>query len=333
MLIELAIELGLDPKRVSSSRGGEFHSSCPVCGGRDRFIIWPGKEYYWCRQCKRSGDGIQFCRDFLGMSFQDACIKVGDIRTNPFSYHPSDTPIHSSFLWKEKAAAFVKCAHDRLLLDSVALHLVRARGLRIETIKQHQIGWNPVPVFPPREGWGLETKIEDGKVKKLLLPQGIVLPAFENNQLEKIKIRRSHWKEGDRFGKYYIVPGSRDITPVFGDPNHPIVLIIEAEFDAMLVIQEVGDRCCCLALGGAQKRPEELIHRWLNSRKLILFALDFDYAGKAEYTWWQTIFPQLEPWPVPEEKSPGDYFIKGGNLQAWISSGIDLFLLNGNGNP
>ena len=34
-----------------------------------------------------------------------------------------------------------------------------------------------------------------------------------------------------------------------------IVVIVEAELDAMLIIQEAGDLCACIALGGAQKRP------------------------------------------------------------------------------
>ena len=76
MLIELIQSAGINAKKTSSTKGGEFHSACPDCGGRDRFTIWPEIGRYWCRQCKKSGNAIQFCRDFMGMSFQEACLRV-----------------------------------------------------------------------------------------------------------------------------------------------------------------------------------------------------------------------------------------------------------------
>lgn len=41
---------GLSPKRT----GQEWHSPCPVCGGRDRFMIFSNGGYY-CRQCEMTG--------------------------------------------------------------------------------------------------------------------------------------------------------------------------------------------------------------------------------------------------------------------------------------
>lgn len=79
MLLGLVEDYGLNLRKTSNSQGGEYHSSCPACGdGIDRFVIWPQLNRYWCRRCKISGDGIQFCRDFLGMSFKEACTKVDD---------------------------------------------------------------------------------------------------------------------------------------------------------------------------------------------------------------------------------------------------------------
>lgn len=75
-LLRLAEELGLEPRKTSNKGGGEYHSPCPSCGGKDRFILWPAKGQYWCRQCEKSGDAIQFCRDFQGLSFRSACIKL-----------------------------------------------------------------------------------------------------------------------------------------------------------------------------------------------------------------------------------------------------------------
>src|SRR5437879_973514 len=81
-VIDLLEEMGVQTKRVASCKGGEYHSRCPdpSCDGKDRFCIWPKEGNdgrYWCRQCLRKGDAIQFCRDFMGMDFPSACAKVG----------------------------------------------------------------------------------------------------------------------------------------------------------------------------------------------------------------------------------------------------------------
>ena len=221
--------------------------------------------------------------------------------------------------WEDKAKIFTENAHQRLLIDITAIDVIQQRGLSLDTIKKNQIGWNPVKTFQRLSDWGLEGTESRQWV---CLPVGIVIPIFEGKDIRKLKIRKSEWKEGDFYGKYYEVPGSSNMLPIFGNLSSEIAVIVEAEFDAMLVAQEAGDLCACVALGGAQKRPHPILHQWLLNRKLILFALDFDEAGKKEYSYWQQSYPNLEPWPVPEEKGPGDYFSKGGSLKAWISAGV-----------
>jgi len=52
----------------------EYAGACPVCGGHDRFRVWPGPPgHYWCRQCRASGsviDAWQYANP--GGSFIDA---------------------------------------------------------------------------------------------------------------------------------------------------------------------------------------------------------------------------------------------------------------------
>lgn len=323
-LLDLAQEMGLEPRKTSASRGGEYHCPCPHCGGCDRFMFWPELNRYWCRQCNAKGDAIQFCRDFQDLSFHAACIKVKSGRiansflskTDVIRTEPIRFPSRS---WEDKARAFTESSFQRLQIDHAAMELLIQRGLSIDSIKKNQLGWNPVKIFHGRSEWGLD---EDKGRKWVCLPIGIVIPLFDGDALQKIKIRKSDWKENDPYGKYYEVPGSSNILPIFGRPSIEATVIVEAEFDAMLVIQEAGDLCNCVALGGAQKRPNSLLHQWLLERKLTLFALDFDEAGKMEYCYWQKSYSNLEPWPVPEEKSPGDYLKTGGSIRNWVSSGI-----------
>ena len=153
--------------------------------------------------------------------------------------------------------SFVEKSIQRLLIDKMAMELVLQRGLSLDSIKKNQLGWNPVQAFYRRADWGLEEMEERQWV---CLPAGIVIPIFEGKDIRKLKIRKSEWKEGDFYGKYYEVPGSSNMLPIFGSPSNEIVIIVEAEFDAMLVLQEAGDLCACIVLGGAQKRPPHSLH-------------------------------------------------------------------------
>ena len=38
--------------------GNEHHGACPLCGGDDRFVVWPHEGKAWCRQCKVAGDAL-----------------------------------------------------------------------------------------------------------------------------------------------------------------------------------------------------------------------------------------------------------------------------------
>lgn len=323
--------MGLGPKKTSASRGGEYHCPCPSCGGKDRFMFWPKQDRYWCRQCKKWGNSIQFLRDFQGVfSFKQAqaTAKRLDLYTDCLSIvHPDFSQARRPTKpWIQRAEEFIESSHHRLLVDLDALQIVTNRGLTLETIRTHRLGWNPVETFPFRVDWGLE---EDATRKKLFLPKGIVIPSYDvfgAGAASKIKIRRTNWIEGDKWPKYHEVPGSSTTPSFYGLRMNQVVVLLESEMDAFLVIQETRGLCSCVALGGVQKRPHPSLKQLLLEKELILFALDFDTAGKKEYAYWQQSYPNLQPWPAPEEKSPGDAYQKGVNLRMWIECGLRRYL-------
>lgn len=326
-LLNLIEELGLEPKKHSASQGGEYHCPCPHCGGDDRFMLWLGKNRYWCRQCDAKGDAIQFCRDFQGLSFFEARNKVHreSHQFNPKLKKTPSTKLSDSLpeIWQSKAKLFSITSHQRLLIDPTAIELIQKRGLSLDTIKTYQLGWNPMKSFQRRGEWGLE---ETEKQKWICLPTGIVIPSFNNDMIQKVKIRKSQWKEGDLYGKYYEIPSTTNVFSIFEKGASEIAILVESEFDAMLIMQEAKDLCSCLALGGAQKRPAPPLQSRLKNKRLILFALDFDEAGKKEYIYWEKHYPNLRPWPIPDEKSPGDYHVNGGSIREWIQIGIKTYL-------
>ncbi len=83
-------------RRTSAHAGGEYSGPCPICRqgkgrpcGTDRFKVWPQVQRWAClgakygrSGCDRSGDAIQYLRERDGLSFREACDRLG-IRKEP----------------------------------------------------------------------------------------------------------------------------------------------------------------------------------------------------------------------------------------------------------
>jgi hypothetical protein len=54
--------------KTSKIHGGEWHGSCPLCGGEDRFMAWPKRGRAWCRKCKASGDALAWAMRMRGLN-------------------------------------------------------------------------------------------------------------------------------------------------------------------------------------------------------------------------------------------------------------------------
>ncbi|MBS0656422.1 MAG: hypothetical protein JSR46_11645, partial [Verrucomicrobia bacterium] len=226
-ILDLAVADGLDPKKVASTNGGEYHSPCPGCGGKDRFIIWNKQNRYYCRRCQKRGDPIQYLRDFHAMSYVEACKLLNlSPKTPPHTQlwkpQPSFTP-HTSNLpelaWRQHASNFITICHKRLLATSNALELLYDRGFTLGTMQHFQLGWNP-------QTFHLNTPSN----KKIWLPKGIVIPTFDA-QLEPLKLKI---RQQDAHPKYIEISGSQKAPSIYGDPTNKPFLILESELDAML---------------------------------------------------------------------------------------------------
>lgn len=331
-VLNLAAEVGLIPKKTASTKGGEYHSSCPDCGGENRFCIWPqegSSGRYWCRQCERKGDAIEFCREFMGMSFPDACEKVG--KSIPISLQKFPrfkqrefspliiSPPHE--LWRRKASEFVFASHKTLCESPHLINSDKDRGLDLKAIQDCKLGWNNEDIFQSREEWGLSIGCSGSK--SICLPEGIVIPCFRETELLRVKVRRHNWVENDLYPKYQIIAGGVTCPSIYGEADKPLILV-EAELDAMLIQKVAGDLCCCIALGGVSNKPDLGLHDIIKNAKLVLFSLDFDESGKKHFNFWKSTYKNLRAWPVPKGKSPGDAYQLGVDLRKWVTTGIHL---------
>lgn len=354
-ILDLLARRGIKIRKASNAKGGEYSSSCPGCGGvdrhgdpSDRFRIWPeqheGSGGYWCRQCKRGGDVIQFLRDFDGLTFREACERLGrpvpdsrDLTMRAPSLPSAGrrdpkTHVSPEALWKEKAVAFTWWAHEQLFAHPDQLRFLQeARGLTVDTISAFGLGWNSGKdgrdFFRPRESWGLmEVQNEEtGKPRRLWLPIGTVIPWFYKGEIWRLRIRRPDPRE---FGpKYYAVPGSSMgtmILPSRGADRQAgnMWVVVESELDAVLLHQEAGDVCGVMSTGSASPRPDAAASALLRNALHIMVAFNDDQGGRSNFPWWQENLRETVWHPVPRGKDPAEAWSLGVNIREWVIAGL-----------
>ena len=334
-------------KKVSGTAGGEWQGPCPSCGGTDRFHVWPEqnerKGAYWCRGCGKSGDDIQFLRDFCGMSFRDACaelrIDLPDHRDSRSAPPPQRTkpvfqPVsHASpaDLWQEKAEKFVAWSQAVLAANADALAWLAARGISPETAINYRLGWNVgedgKDLYRARKGWGLPDQFkDDGRPKALWIPRGLVIPYIKDGIILRIRIRRP---EGEP--RYYVLPGSSMSTMLLERTRRAFV-VVESELDA-IAVASCNTLAGAVALGSVSAKPDVEACAVLRDALQILNALDYgDIGGGAvavakAVSWWTEQFARCSRWPVPQGKDPSEAVQMGIDLEQWIKAGLPPALM------
>ncbi len=320
-------------EKKSTSKGGEYHGPCPLCGGEDRFHAWPHQGThgtYWCRGCNKGGDAIQFLRDFEGLSYHDACRKLGiqametappnspprtrATERNNFSPVASTLPPH---LWSEKAALFVEWCHKNLLANPEQLAWLAAHGIGPDMVAKYLLGWNPADAWRPRVSWGLLPELkENGEQKKLWLPSGLIIPWHIMGLCCRLRVRRSAGEP-----RYFVIPGSGR-QPLITRPDALAYMVVESELDAILLDCLAGDLVGVIALGNNSAKPDQVAHVFLSAAVHISVALDFDEPGAKAVPWWLAQYSTAERTPVVGGKDPCDMFAAGENVRVWILAGL-----------
>lgn len=197
----------------------EYAGPCPLCGGKDRFILFTDqtKARFMCRQCKFSGSLVELVRkqngfencsagyakayEILGLgrnknrsssnTFRPAASQnSSSVRTTKptLSSHASpqaiplqdaESKVVSPQDWKAQGMIFFENSLTAAQ-SQAGYEALLARGLYPDFAAQIGIGWNPAPQYQLRDSWGL--KIEDPAHPKILLPPGIVLASFRKDE-------------------------------------------------------------------------------------------------------------------------------------------------------
>jgi DNA primase len=314
--------------RVASTHGGEYAGSCPWCGGDDRFRVWPDadKPGYWCRQCDRKGDAIQYLHEHDGLTYRDACEQLGHSvaelpRSQP-KHCPQPPPLATppSPTWQAKARAFIEACEQTLWtpVGAQALAYLHRRGLTDETIRAARLGYHTAERWESPEAWGLPAYH-----KKIYLLRGIVFPWLVGSELWRATFRR----DGDD------IPKDKRYRPIAGGsnmlyrvdmlrPDAPVAMV-EGPLDALSIAQEAGDLIAVVAAGTTGGRLERWIGR-LALASIVLLLFDADAGGDQAAAWWlETLGSRAKRWR-PYWDDPNAMLQDGVDLRTWVREGLGL---------
>lgn len=304
-------------KRVAGTNGGEWAGPCPWCGGTDRFRVWPeprdGKPDYWCRQCGRKGDAVQYLRDRDGLTFAEAKDRLGlpsERQQRPTTPRPrvDPEPAPPGVEWQAAARQVVSACASALWADggAVALGYLRGRGLDDDTIWRARLGWNP----------------ERRDLHGLWVERGITVPWYMDADLWAVNVRcfdagGNPEKQSGR--KYRALAGGLKAIPygVGSLAGKAVAVVVESELDALLVTQEAGDLVGAVALGSAKGLPSAGLAHLLPCRRLLVGG-DEDAAGASMAAKWRAFSPRVRSVHVPQGKDVTEFWQAGGRVRDWV---------------
>ena len=329
------IESDVAIKKVASTGGGEWHSPCPFCGGKDRFVVQPNRSgggRWWCRKCERSGDAINYIIERDGIGFKDAVKQLGlslsghspKIRANrdrprTESHSKRSTSQKSSAsegkAWQERAKSFIDYCEMNMWVEGTGREYMESRGFDMNTILSYRVGYNPTAI---RDQWN---------GADVWLPRGIVIPYYTYTSTGKpITKIRFRLLGDDKKQKYTQVKGSANsFWSSRGLLEGDYVILCEGEFDAMAAKQALRNpKYVTVATGSTGgSRTVDLISQ-LSRAGTVSVAFDNDDAGETASEYWLDVLPNARRLRITHPHHDlNDMLIAGINFDKWLSGDVE----------
>lgn len=334
-----------------------LNGPCPYCnGGTDRFMIWPHKRealgktcaehnitgIFWCRQCGKGGDTIEYLMTAEGLEFHDACAELGierrkdERRERHVPREKAPVPTfegreleNPKALWLAHVARMDEAARAALPNRPSALAWLARRGITRRMAERYGLGVVDGENghdcrFRSRASFGLPERLgANGRPKKLCIRRGISIPSRIGGEIVMFRVRRPNADVQEKQGKYWELDGGSKCSyhlPPTTAGQVKIYMVLEGEFDAMLVHAIAGETIGAVALRNATNRPDADTHAALAGADQILLALDSDKAGANGSGWWLTNYPQTRLCFIPGFKDPGEAYMAGFDLRLWLEA-------------
>ena len=342
-------------------KGGEdaacLNGPCPYCnGGTDRFMIWPRKSenlgktcaensitgVFWCRQCGKSGDTIEYLMSAEGLDFHAACAELGierrrdERKERPAPREKAAAPVFEGreveepkALWLAHVARMDEAAREALPKRPSVLAWLAKRGITLSMAQRYGLGVVDGENgrdcrFRSRASFGLPERLaENGRPKKLCIRRGGSIPSRIGEEIVMFRGRRPNADVQEKQGKYWELEGGSKCSyhlPPTAAGAVTVYMVLEGEFDAMLIHAVAGETVGTVALRNATNRPDAHTHAALAAADLILVTLDSDKAGASGAGWWLKTYPQAKLCFIPGYKDPGDAYQSGFDLRLWLEA-------------
>lgn len=324
-LRELAkLHTTLKPKGTPD-KAKEWEGPCPKCRGTDRFYV--RREWFACRGChEKRGDAIEFIRWLDGLTFQEACERLGVSRDTSSAFGEKPTQrlpapgvlAPPSETWQTTARSLVDRCQDALWSDvgAKALAWLRdVRGLSEGMIAAANLGYNDHDHRAEYQTWGLDPHpVRTG----IWLPRGVTIPWEIGGELWRVNIRRPAGKP-----KYYAPPGCSNglYCADLVKPGKPVVLV-EGEMDALTIEQYAGDLVNGTATGSTGGAR---LVRWIGLlaiTPLVLVAFDNEPdKGDKAAGYWLDALTNAKRWR-PYWNDVNNMAQDGANVRSWVEAGL-----------
>lgn len=330
-IIRALSDMGFEPTIPGGP--GVMHGPCPACGegvagqgGTDRLAVWVEANTFFCRRCGFKGDFKKLFETILGLSPEAAAAKAreytdGQAEAVEIDYKPND--IVDPEKWGRMAWNLIEGGEDDLSDDEGALEYLHVeRGLSSGTIRRSRLG--VVRDFAPawRSSFGLKPsyqRADGGKVWKFRVPDGILIPRFENHRPVSITVRC--WD--GTYGRYRTLPGS-SISPmvITGEPgvHDGAVAVVESYLCGMKLAQDTG--IAVIALGGVNVPLSEDAAKAIDDAEVVLLAMDGDDAGFKAALAYEMAYANAVHSPVPGGKDVTDAWQAGLDLRTYVAAAI-----------
>lgn len=317
--IESLQRFGLVTRRVSDTKGGEYHGPCPLCGGKDRFTVRPNDPgsqngFFICRKCNIAGD----LNKLAGILRPGAKITNSEKKfheryakkniSTPWVAARKNPPSNS---WQQAMSRVVSIYTGQTSsAKSLLYSYFRPRNIDEKTIECSKLFYVPKKRYESVVGFDSSIQINEG----------ICIPNYRGDILYSIHIRQM---AGDP--KYIYVKGSiavpYHITKV--DKIGAPVFIVESELDAILLYQAAGDLVHAVALASVSARPDAYTDALITNASHVFVCLDYDDAGLNELSWWRSHYPQAKHIFATCGKDIGDMHFSSKRLRDWVVTLIE----------
>ena len=300
-------------------RGRRLWWPCPLHDDKNpSFAIDAGKAWWRCYGCGEHGDAANLVMRLQGVTFPEAvrwlAEQVGILPPSgkptrprpPAASPPANAPEQparqASGLPLADALKLVEDAAARLWTPegADALAYLRGRGLTEATIKTARLGWTPEVTLPTADG------------VRFWRASGVVIPWLDGDRLCLVKIRQPEGKRPKYVEAYRDRPAMFP-APSVVRPGKPLV-VVEGEFDCLLLAQELADLAAVVTLGTCIGPPRGIDLLAMLSAPTWSLAHDADDAGDKAASGWPARAIRVRP---PLGKDWTDAHLAAIDLRRW----------------